>query len=298
MQEEHRMVSEGEKIAVVTDSCGDVPKAFLEAHDNIFVLPLKIQYQDRTYHDGVDITANEVYERLPREIPKTSLPDGETILAIFDQIRAQGFEKVIVLIFSSGLSGTFQFVKLLAQDYQGLDIRTYDTLSGSLGTGGIAMKVVEYVEKGRSFEEINALIPRLIQNTKVFFCIDTLEYLQKGGRIGLITSLAGTVLNIKPIISFSADGQLVDVAKSRGRKQSLKKVAQLILQQIVPDKRYLLMFANGDAVEDMLAVEAMVTESLPDSVDIYESIIDSTLGVYVGPHLIGAGVILLDEDML
>lgn len=289
---------EREKIAVLTDSCADVPPHLAKRY-HIAVVPLKIIYHDRTYLDGVDITPEEVYKSLSEEIPKTSLPDGETVSRIFQKLKEEGYTSIIAIIFSSGLSGTYQMVKLVAEEFPDLKVKVFDTLSGCLGTGATALQTARYIEEGKSWEELMELIPRLIQNTKVFFSINTLEYLQKGGRIGKITSIAGTMLNMKPIISFASTGELVNVAKIRGRKQSLSRITELVTEfaEKHPGKRYNLMFASGGAPEDLKAVRQTILKQLPKRVHCWEGEIDSTLGVYVGPKLIGAGIQILDDDM-
>ncbi len=287
-----------EKIAVLTDSCADVPPHLAKRY-HIAIVPLKIIYQDRAYLDGIDITPEEVYNRLPIEIPKTSLPDGETVGQIFRNLKAEGYTSVIAIIFSSGLSGTYQMVKLVSEEFPELRTAVFDTLSGCLGTGATALQTARYIEEGKTWDELMDLIPRLIQNTKVFFSINTLEYLQKGGRIGKITSIAGTMLNMKPIISFAPTGELINVAKIRGRKQSLMRITELVTEFAAehPGKRYNLMFASGGAPEDLKTVRQTVLKLLPKRVNCWEGEIDSTLGVYVGPKLIGAGIQILEDDM-
>lgn len=285
-----------QRIAVITDSCADVPPELAKKLD-IYVIPLQLIYSDGVYYDGINITTQEVYDRLPTEIPKTSLPAGEVILDIFEQIKNDGFEKAIAVMLSSGLSGTCNLVRRLGEEFEGLVIETFDTISGSLGSGGIAMKLAEYIRQGRSWNELLSLTPRLIKNTHVFFSVNTLEYLRKGGRIGLISSVTGTMLQIKPVISFAPSGELTSVAKVRGRKASIEKLVELIDDYVQPNLRYITMTAHGNAPEDGKTIKSMMQQRFPRFVDHYESVIDATLGSYVGPHLIGAGVIVLEPDM-
>ncbi len=285
-----------QKIAIVTDSCADLSPSLIK-NDPIFVLPLKIVYHDRVYSDGVDIWARDVYKRFSQEIPKTSLPDGETILKLFDQIYEMGYQRVIAVNFSSGLSGTHQLVRLLAEEQENLEVVAFDTRTACLGTGAIALRLARYIEQGRAWEEILSLVPRLIDNTHVFFGVDTLEYLQKGGRIGKITSITGTMLQIKPIITFAPTGELTNIAKVRGRRQSMAKVVELAASRYQSEKRCVLLCAHGDAPEDGKLVKKMLMQAVPQHECCYEGIIDATLGVHVGPNLIGAGIQILDDDM-
>lgn len=284
-----------EKIAVLTDSCADIPETLIKKHD-LHILPLKIIFSGKAYTDGVDITAAQVYDKLPSEIPKTSLPAPEEVRTLFQKIYDKGYRKVFAIIFSSGLSGTFNLVRLIGGEFEGLSVHAVDTLSGSLGTGAIAVHTAELIEKGRSFEEIKTILPRLIANTKVFFSIDTLEYLQKGGRIGLITAVTGTLLNVKPIITFSDDGQLMSVAKVRGRRKSIQKMIDLAKSHAPEGARYILMVANGGCPDEMDAVKAHYTRVLPDFENLYEGEVDCTLGTHVGPNLLGAGILVLGEN--
>ena len=184
-----------QKIALLTDSCADIPQKLIKKYD-IFVLPLRLLFHDGEYLDGVTITPHQIYERLPHEIPTTSLPSGEMVLEALQEIQNKGYEKVLAVHLSSGLSGTYNLVRLLGEGFVGLEVRAFDSVSGSLGIGMILLEAAHMIEAGRSWGQILHAMPKLIANTHVFFCVDTLEYLQKGGRIGKITAVAGTLLQI------------------------------------------------------------------------------------------------------
>lgn len=203
-----------EKIAVLVDTCCDVPQTFVEQY-HMYVIPLKVVYKDAEYLDGVDITPEQVYQGLEREVPKTSLPSGERITEIFDQIRADGFQKVIAITLSSGLSGTNNMIHLIADQLEDMEVFIMDTKNISIGGGFHAIQAARYIEDGLSFDEIKAKLMRGIDQCKVFFVVKTLEYLQKGGRIGLVASLFGNALNLKPIISCNDEGIYYTVAKVR-----------------------------------------------------------------------------------
>ena len=163
----------------------------------IYVVPLKIRCEDGEYSDGVDITAEGVYERLHRgELPRTSLPEGGVVSDTLDQIRADGYERVIrpYVMLSSGLSGTYNMVRLQAGQRDDLEIAVFDSRSGSLGIGIMVLQLWEEIVAGASWETlVRERAPHLVANTFPFFSVDTLEYLRRGGRIGRITALAGTM---------------------------------------------------------------------------------------------------------
>ena len=282
-----------QKIAVLTDSCCDIP-AEIAAENDIFILPLKIIYPEGEYSDGVDISADQIYQRMPDQVPTTSLPNVDSALRMLERIHSQGFERVIAVCLSSGLSGAYNLVRLTAQEYPHLEAAVFDSNSGSLGEGCVALELARRIRQGAEWPQLLELVPQLIQNTSVFFSLDTLEYLQKGGRIGKIAWLAGSMLQIKPIISFAEDGQLVSVGKVRGRYRSIDEMAARIRKMVPQDGRpYTLATAHGGCPGDLAYLKSLLQEEIACAQHYHEGEIDGTLGVHPGPHLIGVGIQLL-----
>lgn len=285
-----------QKIALLTDSCADIPQALVRRYD-IYVVPLKLIFSDGEYADGVDITPTEVYRRLPQEIPKTTLPGGDMVEQAFARIQQAGYTKVLAINLSDGLSGTGNLVRLMGEQIVGLEVAAFDTLSGSLGIGMTVIQAARWIEEGWSWSELLRAMPALIRDTHVFFCVDTLEYLRKGGRIGKIAAVAGTLLQIKPIISFAPDGELTSVAKIRGRKAAMQKMVQLATALVPRGVPFNLAVAHGDSPAELKEIREMAQKSLPDYLHLMEGEIDCTLGAYVGPHLLGVGVQMLSEAL-
>lgn len=284
-----------QKIALLTDSSCDLSREILK-QNHIFTVPLRIRCADGEYSDGVDITAADVYRRLKAgELPKTSLPVGEDIEGVFRAIREEGYDGCIGLQLSGGLSGTYNLVRLMAEEQRELTVRIYNSVSGSLGMGAMLLQLAEDIRNGMDWETLNEKrVPQLIANTHPFFSVDTLEYLQKGGRIGKVTALAGTVLQIKPLLSFAPDGQLTSVAKVRGRRQVMQKLVALAVEAAGDHRKYNLAVANGGAPEEMAELKKMLTEALPHYDHIWEGELDATLSVYIGDGILGTGVQNLD----
>ena len=288
-------MSNVQKIALLTDSTADLSPALRQGKP-IYTVPLKILCDDGEYSDGVDITAEDVYRRLRQgELPRTSLPDGGSISDTLDRIRADGYEKVLAVMLSSGLSGTYNMVRIQAEGRQDLEIAVFDSKSGSLGMGIMLLQLWEEIQAGTSWEElVERRVPHLIANTFPFFSVDTLEYLRKGGRIGRVAAFAGTLLSIKPVISFAHDGQLQSVAKVRGRHQVQDKILELIAQRLRPGARYNLGVANGGAPEEMEELARRMKERFPNAQHVWVGEIDATLSVYIGDGILGGGIQLLD----
>ena len=288
-------LSNPEKIALLTDSTADLTPAMREGKP-IYVVPLKIRCDDGEFSDGVDIFAQDVYDRLHRgELPRTSLPEGGVVSDTLDQIRADGYEKVIAVMLSGGLSGTCNLVRVQAEQRDDLDIAVFDSRSGSLGIGIIVLQLWEEIQAGTGWDKlIHERVPHLVDNTFPFFLVDTLEYLRRGGRIGRITALAGTMLSIKPIITFSEDGQLQSIAKVRGRKQVQDKIVELLRSKFRAGKRYNLGVANGGAPAEMAELSEKMRARFPNFVHCWEGAMDATLSVYIGDGVIGGGIQFID----
>ena len=285
------------KIALLTDSCADISPR-LAKEKGIFVVPLRILCRDGEYRDGVDITPDEVYCRLREgELPKTSLPSGEDIGSALEEIVKEGYEGVIAFMLSSGLSGTFNVARLIGEECEGkLEVAVFDSLSASLGQGMMVLQLAEDIKAGMSWEElVEHRAPQLVKDTTAHFSVDTLEYLEKGGRIGKVTATAGTLLNIKPILGFSADGQLQSAAKVRGRNQVMDKLVALTVKACGEHKRYNLAVASGgSSSEELEKLRTKLITALPDYDHIWEGEIDCTLSTNIGDGILGAAVQVLD----
>lgn len=288
------------KIALLTDSCVDLSPDVLREH-HIYTVPLRILCKDGEYLDGVNIHSADVYRRLRAgELPKTSLPSTESLEATLKQILADGYDGIIGVMVSSGISGTYNLVRLAAEELEeeteGVSMRVYDTFSGSVGQALVILQILEDLKNGYGWEELTERrIPFLIRNTTVAFSVDTLEYLLKGGRIGKVAAAAGTLLQIKPILAFSPeDGQLQSAAKARGRNQVAGKLVDLMVKCRGEHRKYNLAVANGGDPAGMELVREKLTAALPDAGFICEGEINGTFSVYIGDGILGAGIQILD----
>lgn len=284
-----------EKIAFLVDSCAELEPRHRKGLP-VYVVPLRIACKDKDYNDGEDITAKDIYKRLEKgELPKTSLPDLVRVARTLENIKKDGYEKVIVLPLSSGLSGTHNMFRIQCEERRDLETMVFETYSGAIPIGGVVLQLWEDIQQGMTWEQlVGGRVEHLLRNTFAFFSVDTLEYLQKGGRIGKITALAGTMLNIKPILTFAPDGQLVNVAKVRGRKQVQSKLIELVGEHVGEHKDFNLLVANGGAQEEMEQMKKDLMAAIPGCRHIWDSHIDGTLSVYIGKGVLGACIQILD----
>ena len=283
-----------QKTALLVDSGIDVPPSIIKEY-GIYSLPLKIIYKDREYSDGVDIQAEEVYSNLSVEIPKTSLPGAAEAISILDRIKSDGYQNVLAVTLSSGLSGTYNMISLVAKDYEGLDVQVVDTKNIGIAGGMVAIRAAEYISEGMDFETLIKTVNEDVPDSKIFFCISTLEYLQKGGRIGLVSSMLGTALNLKPIISCNEEGIYYNVAKISGRKRSLDKMIDIATEYASKGKLYNLAVVHGGAAEDAEKVKEKLLSKLSKYKNVFEGQISPALGVHTGPGVVGIGVQILER---
>ena len=282
-----------QKIAILVDSGCDVPHKVCEQYD-IRVLPLRINFKDREYADGVDITNEEICAKLEQEIPKTSLPSADDIIAQLDKIKADGYERVLAFTISSGLSGTFGLLNIVLNDYTALESTVIDTKNISIGSGMVVIRAAQLIEQGMAFDEVVRELPGIISKTKVFFCLDTLEYLYKGGRIGLVSSLLGSALNLKPIISCNEDGIYYVVGKALGSKRCMEKLISIASDFAGKAKSCMLAIHSVSAGERGVELVNKVKDRIKNGLIVSQGSISAALIVHTGPGLLGVGVLRLD----
>mgnify|MGYP002551938447 FL=1 len=284
-----------QNIALLTDSCADLTPALIQ-QNHIHVVPLRILCTDGEYRDGVDIDGEGIYRRLRAGELPTPFRARKGVGQALRQIVAEGYDGVIAVMLSSGLSGTYNLARVIAEECRDrIPVRVFDSLSGSLGQGLTVLQLAEDIRSGMGWEELTERrAPQLIAATTPFFSVDTLEYLQKGGRIGKITATAGALLHIKPLLTFAPDGQLTSVAKVRGRPQVMDKLVELTVKACGPHRRYNLAIAHGGAPEYLDTLRQKLTAALPAYDHIWEGQIDGTLSVYIGDGILGAAVQVLD----
>lgn len=273
-----------EKIALITDSACDLSIDSIK-ENNIFLLPFRIIYKDKEFNDRVDIEPSYVYDKLSEEIPTTSLPSISMIEDTFSKIEAEGYTHVICVSVSSAMSGTYNSVRLIAENHPNLKCTLFDSKTVCAPVGAITLAVARMIRAGHSFERITNNLSLIRKNVTGFYTIETLEYLQKGGRIGRVAGTLGDFFDIKPIISVSDDGVYFSYSKAKGKKQAVKKLKKLLLDFLEHDKCRVMIMQTGDTAE----AESFLNEVKDNKniIDIYISPLSPALGVHVGPGLIG-----------
>ena len=274
------------KFAILTDSGSDIPPEIVARYP-IYVAPLSIIYRGATYLDGVDISADAVIRRFDTEIPTTSLPSIEIIQERIRTIRSDGYDAIMVITISSGLSGTIGAIRLAAGDFPDMHFSFIDTKNIAIGAGMVGAYAATLMDQELTLEEAELKVLAIVPETKVFFCIPTLDYLRKGGRIGLVAGFMGSALGLRPVITCNADGIYDTISKARGWT---KAKATTIEQAVVFRRgasRYNIAVSHTGVLEEADEVLAEVQKRLPDYIACFYGIVSPALTVHTGPGLIG-----------
>lgn len=275
-----------QKVAIITDSTSDLDKEVVEKY-NINVLPLKVIYSEQEeYLDRVNIEPQEIYDRMPGEVPSTSLPSPASIISLFKKLEEEGFTHIISIHISSGLSGTYNAVRTVARDFKNMVIEVIDSKALSLGLGIPVVEAAKTYESTMSFEAALKKAKDIISNTEIYFVVGTLDYLKKGGRIGYVAGTIGEIMQIKPIISINEEGKYYTYDKIRGRKKSLQRLFEINKEIIKAKNKNTIAVMHGGAPEESRELLEK-TKDLTQIVKTYTGQVGPVIGVHTGPGLIG-----------
>jgi DegV family protein with EDD domain len=241
---------------VVADTtCGLPPEIYRRL--NIPMIPQVINFGAESYREGVDIDAAGFMARLRtgKELPKTAAPYPGDFIQVFQELVEAG-ESVVCIHPSADVSGTVRSAEIAKQDFLDADIRIIDTrtIAGPLAT--IVLEADALAKKGGSADEVEALVRSLMPRARIYFLVDTLEYLRRGGRIGGAAALVGTVLQIKPILTF-AGGKVDQFEKERTKRKALARIKELITSESArgPEAHITVMHADARAEAEELAAD-------------------------------------------
>jgi len=271
------------KVKIITDTACDLTMDYLAAQ-GIGVVPMTINFPDRSYRDGFDLSRDEFYRLLGAtdKLPTTAQPTPGDFLQEIQAARAAG-QEVVVITISSGMSGTYESALLArgqADDEEKVGV--FDSRTASMGQGLMVIKAQEMAAAGLGKNEILKELARIRTRLFSVFTLNTLEYLQKGGRISRVQAVMGDVLSIKPILEVDKEGRIVPREKARGRRRAIKRLLEIMAAE--GRELYNLSVAIGHSrcEEEALAF----AEELKKLYNVKEARIgeiSSTVGTHTGP---------------
>ncbi len=278
-------MTETQKTVIITDSSCDLNDEQLVRY-GIRMISLRVVCQNAEYRDRIDIGQDELYALLEKELPKTSLPLPEDVSELYDGLLAEGVTDVVHLCISSGLSGTYNMVRMITEDYRSqMNIRLVDSQTLSTGLGMMTLAVAQAIEDGLSPDEAVEKAMEVRSTQLGMFVIRTLEFLRKGGRIGLVEGVVGSILQIKPIIFVNDDGVYETLAKARGHKSAIDTMVQEAVKKF-GEAKISLSVVHGRALDEA----QQLLERLKGCLNIADSFIapvSPVLAIHTGPGLLG-----------
>ena len=269
-------------VRIVTDSTADLTEEQQQAA-GITVVPLNVHFGDQVFRDHVDLTADEFFRRLKAspQLPRTSQPSVGVFEEAFRKLR-EGGDEIVSVHLSSKVSGTYNSARMAAQSVDQDRIEVVDSLSTSMALGFMALEGAQLARAGKDRKVIAERLRALVPKARVICVVDTLTYLERGGRIGKARALLGSLLNVKPILQLK-DGEVVPLGRARGRPQALSRLVELLGRDGHVSQ---LAIMHGAALADAEQLRERVAASYP-GLDILLTEIGAVLGTHTGPGVIG-----------
>lgn len=216
------------KLGIVTDSTCDLGPEWLTAHE-VEMVPLKVLFGTESFHDWLDLSPEAFYRKLEAAdtLPKTSQPSPGEFEEVYRRLAEEGCDGIVSIHLSSKLSGTYESATLASAE-SSIPVRLVDSLTASQATGLVVKAAIDARDAGRSLDEVQAAADKAVTDVRLYFVLETLEYLVKGGRAGKAQALAASLLNIKPVLETNDEGIVAPVKKVRGMQQALEEIATML----------------------------------------------------------------------
>ncbi len=269
-------------IRIVTDSTAYLPKELMDRRA-IKVVPLKVNFETEVFSEGVDLGNDEFYERLKtvEKLPTTSQPSVGDFKVAYQELLDAGAEGIISIHIAEGISGTVQSARAAAVELPGAPISVVNSRVAGQALAMIVIRIADEIDAGKNLEELTALAEELAEKVRIYFVVDTLEYLHKGGRIGGAKAFMGSMLNLKPILSLQNVIEPVD--KARGRTKAVARMIELA-QEELGGRQAKIAFTHTRDLEGIMQIKDQVVKALkcdPEPVIINET--GPVIGAHIGP---------------
>lgn len=276
------------KLAVVTDSTAYLPER-IQNHPDLFVIPIPVILDGKIYNEGIDIEADEYYGLLnkSKDFPTTSQPAVGEVLALYEELKRKGYDTILSIHLSSGISGFVNTLHAMKNDIDGVKIVPYDSKITSMPMGHMVEAALDLNQKGQSLEEIIAHIDRIRDNTYAYLIVDDLNNLVRGGRLTNGAALIGGLLKIKPILTFS-EGKIVLFEKIRSSKKAFARAEKVIgMEEIAPPVKLYVIHANN--LEVAIQEKEKLQKQYPHA-DIEIGHFGPVIGSHLGEKAIGLAI--------
>jgi DegV family protein with EDD domain len=268
---------------VLVDSASDIPlDRAIEA--GIDIVPMPVTIDGNTYLEGINLKTNDFYAKFNsfKELPKTSQPNPSTLLEHYERILSLGHE-VVAIHLSSGLSSTFVTAQIIRESTSAPErVHVIDSLGASFGYGLLALSAQKILVSATSWKEAEAKILEIRANMRYVITVDTLEYLVKGGRVSKTAGFVGGLLDVKPILHMTKDGKIEPFAKVRSRRSAIRKLAEILEQEIDHPEQQIIGISHSACYEEALVLAQEIRQHVSVK-DIWISEIGCVVGSHTGP---------------
>jgi len=274
-------------ITIVSDTTAGLPRE-LTSRLNIPILPQIVIFGEKSYRDDIELDTATFLELLKSSptLPKTSAPPPPLYFPIFEKANKTG-DTVICLHPSSKLSGTIRSAQVASQDFPKADIRIVDTQTVACNLGTLVLLANEWVKENVDKNILLSRLDDLITRQRIYFLVDTLEYLHRGGRIGGAKALIGEMLQVKPILTMK-NGQVEAFEQQRTKRRALARLVEITLDECAPNMNSHLCVMHADALMEAENLCATLKDLLKLSeIPIYE--VPPAIVVHAGPKVLGVG---------
>jgi DegV family protein with EDD domain len=274
-----------ENTAIVLDSTADFPQG-PQRFANWRIVPLYVRFGTETFRDYEELGPDAFYERLRSapELPSTSQPTPADFLRTYEEL--EGYDRILSLHIPLTLSGTVQSARVAGEELGGGTVRAIDSGTVSAGLALLALAIQGRLERGTTDDEVDGIVDRFQRESRIIFTVDTLEFLAKGGRIGKAAAMAGTLLNIKPILAIE-DGEVVPVKRVRGAHKAFLEFVDAFEQGSVDRPSLKVGIAHADAPDRLEALRELVRRTRPQAQIEVESMLGAVVGTHAGPGAVG-----------
>ncbi len=283
------------KIGILTDSTCDLSDEIVEKY-GIEIIPLSVNFTNEVYRDRFDISSEEFFVKQGKaeKLPNTSQPSIGLFLDKFEEM-SEKYDTIIALHLSGKLSGTYEAACLAARQLEDYDIKTFDSHSASLGLGLLTLLAARLADKEMKAEKILDILKEARENIFIYFSVNDLHYLEKGGRIGKAQAFLGSILNFNPILTLQGNsGEVLPFEKTRGSKRTRQKLLSQFEELINGEEHVWAGILHGDLQSDQKKFIGEINDMIEqrDIIKVKEkSIISPVLGCHVGPSVYGFGVV-------
>ncbi len=272
-------------IALVTDSTCDLPAEMLDKYQ-IEIVPLTVHFEEDTYYDKVDLDSEEFYKMMESaaELPTTSQPSVGLFIDSYQKL-AENYDQVISIHLSSALSGTCESARLAAAQVEDIEVEIIDSKSTSSGLGFMVLLAAKMIKEGRDIKEIKEAVLQEREKLTIYFTVNELSYLEKGGRIGKAQAFLGSIFNFNPILELSAaSGEITPKEKIRGYKKTNQKMVDLALEAAAGSDNVNFAYIFGKNTDNYMQLKDLFESKVEEQEGFQYQLLENKIGTVLSSH--------------